>query len=98
MIDPVSSVPAGVALPPEIRSAGPAAQQEYRSALAFERILIGQLTQAMQSSIGGSDEGGSAATEAYRNMLPETMADALVAGGGVGLASHLVRALRTDAP
>lgn len=95
MIDPVA-LPAGAALPPEIRSAGPSAQQEYRSALAFERVLLGQLTKAMQSSIGGEAEGGSAATQAYKDMLPETMADALVANGGVGLASNLVRALRTD--
>lgn len=94
MIEPVG-LPAGVALPPEIRSAGPAAQEEYRSALAFERVLVGQLTKAMQSSIGGSDEEGSAATKAYKDMLPETMADALIASGGVGLASNLVRALRT---
>ena len=94
MIDPVS-LPAGLALPPEIRSAGPVAQQEYRSALAFERVLVGQLTKAMQSSIGGSDEGASAATQAYKDMLPETMADALIDSGGVGLAANLVRALRS---
>ena len=96
MIDPVD-LPAGVALPPEIRSAGVGAQQEYRSALAFERVLLGQLTKAMQSlRSAATGDGASAATQAYKDMLPETMADALVAGGGVGLASDLVRALRTD--
>ena len=97
MIPPVE-LPAGATLPPEIRDAAPAVQQDYRSALAFERVLLGQLTKAMQSSIGGSGEGGSAATEAYANMLPDAMADALAAGGGIGLASDLVRALRTDRP
>jgi Rod binding domain-containing protein len=31
-------------------------------------------------------------------MLPDTMADALVANGGIGLASDLVRSLRTQTP
>ena len=82
-------------MPREIREAGDGVQQEYRSALAFERVLLGQLTKAMQASISADDEGRSAATEAYKNMLPDTMADALVASGGIGLASDLVRALRT---
>ena len=97
MIPPVD-LPAGVPLPREVREAGVGAQQEYRTALAFERILLGQLTKALQSSIGGGEDGASAATEAYKNMLPDTMADALVAGGGIGLASDLVRALRTERP
>ena len=40
----------------------------------------------------GSAEGASAATETYKSMLPDTMADALISGGGIGLASDLVRA------
>ena len=51
---------------------------------------------------GGADRHlllpDAAATEAYKNMLPDTMADALVAGGGIGLATDLVRALRTAQP
>ncbi|MFP5364220.1 MAG: rod-binding protein [Thermoleophilia bacterium] len=96
MTDPVA-LPAGVALPREIRSAGPGEQQEYRSALAFERVLLGQLTKAMQATTGGS-QAASAATETYKDMLPDAMADALVAGGGVGLASDLLRAMRSERP
>jgi len=97
VIPPVD-LPVGVTLPREVREGAVGAQQEYRTALAFERILLGQLTKAMQSSIGGGEEAASAATEAYKNMLPDTMADALLAGGGIGLASDLVRELRTDRP
>lgn len=97
MIPPVD-LPAGVTLPPEIRAAGAGAQQEYRSALAFERVLLGQLTKAMQATVPSSEEGASAATETYKNMLPDTIADAVIAGGGIGLASDLVRMLRTDRP
>jgi Rod binding domain-containing protein len=93
VIPPVD-LPAGVTLPPEIRAAGKGVQEEYRSALAFERVLLGQLTKAMQTTVAPEGEG-SAATQAYKDMLPDTMADALVAGGGIGLASDLVRSLRT---
>ena len=94
MTGPVD-LPAGISLPRELRKASPGEQQEYRSALAFERVLLGQLTKTMQSTVAQEGEG-SAATQAYKNMLPDTMADALVAGGGIGLASDLVRALRAD--
>jgi Rod binding domain-containing protein len=102
VIPPVD-LPTGVALPPEIRAAGAGAQQEYRSALSFERVLLGQLTKAMQATVPADDEDGegsgtSAATKTYKDMLPDKMADALVAGGGIGLASDLVRALRTGRP
>ena len=99
MIPPATLPPLapGTVLPADVRAAGPGAQQEYRTALAFERVLISQLTKAMQSTVGGEDEG-SAATQTYRNMLPDTMADALVANGGIGLSSDLVRALRTQSP
>ena len=99
MIPPVTLPPLapGTVLPADVRAAGPGAQQEYRTALAFERVLISQLTKAMQATVGGDDEG-SAATRSYRDMLPDTMADALVANGGIGLASDLVRSLRTQTP
>ena len=99
MIPPVALPPlaAGTVLPADVRAAGPGAQQEYRTALAFERVLISQLTKAMQATVGG-EEDGDAGTKAYRDMLPDTMADALVSNGGTGLAHDLYRALRTDKP
>jgi Rod binding domain-containing protein len=102
VIPPVE-LPAGARLPPEVRAAGAGAQQAYRSALSFERVLLGQLTKAMQATVPADGEDGaagatSAATQTYKNMLPDQMADALVAGGGIGLASDLVRALRTGRP
>jgi Rod binding domain-containing protein len=101
VIPPVELPPLapGTVLPADIRAAGKGAQQEYRTALAFERVLLSQLTKAMQATVGGDDESGaSAASKTYRDMLPDKMADALVASGGTGLAHDLVRALRTDTP
>ncbi len=59
-----------------------------RAGLAFERMLLVQLTQQLAKTAEG-DEGTSAATQAYRDLLPGVMADAIVAGGGIGLAGGL---------
>ena len=59
-----------------------------RAGLAFERMLLVQLTQQLAKSAEG-EEGSSAATQAYRDLLPGVMADAIVAGGGIGLAAGL---------
>jgi Rod binding domain-containing protein len=88
-------LPAGTVLPADVRNASPAVQRDYRTALSFERVLIGQLTKAMQATVPGEDDDASAATKSYREMLPGTMADALVAGGGIGLADDLARSLKT---
>lgn len=97
MIEPAALPPLapGTVLPADVRAAGKGAQQEYRTALAFERVLMSQLTKAMQATVGGEDDG-DAGTKAYRDMLPDTMADALVSNGGTGLAHDLYRALRTS--
>jgi Rod binding domain-containing protein len=94
----LSTLAPGTVLPADVRAAGPGAEQEYRTALAFERVLVSQLTKAMQATVGGEDEGGDAGSKSYRDMLPDTMADALVSNGGTGLAHDLYRALRTDTP
>jgi Rod binding domain-containing protein len=94
----LSPLAPGTVLPADVRAAGPGAQQEYRTALAFERVLVSQLTKAMQATVGSEDEGGDAGTKTYRDMLPGTMADALISNGGTGLAHDLYRALRTDTP
>ena len=78
--------------------ASPDEQRTYRTAMAFERVLIGQLTTAMQSTVPGEDDDATAATKSYREMLPGTMADALTAGGGIGLAADLARSLKTQGP
>jgi Rod binding domain-containing protein len=88
-------LPAGTVLPASVRNASPEAQKDYRTALAFERVLVGQLTKAMQATVPVDDEQSGAATKTYRDMLPDTMADALVAGGGIGLAADLVRSLKS---
>jgi Rod binding domain-containing protein len=59
-----------------------------RAALGFERMLLVQLTQQLAKTTG-EEESRTAATQAYRDLLPGIMADAIVAGGGIGLADGL---------
>ena len=59
-----------------------------RVGLAFERMLLVQLTAQLAKTAQPEGEG-SAATQAYRDLLPGVMADAMVAGGGIGLGEAL---------
>jgi Rod binding domain-containing protein len=99
-ISGLSSV-SGAPLPADVRTASTQDQQSYRTALAFERTLLEQLTKTMSQdmaggdSAGGEDSGASAATSAYRDMLPGTLADAVTGSGGIGLAHDLFLSMRS---
>ena len=89
-------------IPADVRKAGKEAEQTYRAAVGFERMLAEQLTKTMStgaSALGGSEdgeEGGeTAATAAYRDMLPGTLADAVPSAGGLGLAHDLYLTMRS---
>lgn len=82
------------ALPPGLRSATPEARGVYRQALGFEALLLRQITQSLLASAQADDEGsGDAALDQLRQMLPQTMADAVAGAGGLGLAAELTRAI-----
>jgi len=91
----LSTLPAGTVLPARVRDASAADQKAYTTALAFEHVLLGQLTKAMAPTASPDDEGSSAATKTYTDMLPDTLADALTASGGIGVADDLYRSLKT---
>jgi Rod binding domain-containing protein len=61
-----------------------------RAGLAFERMLLVQLTQQLARTAQPEGEASSAASGAYRDLLPGALADALVAGGGIGLAGAAI--------
>jgi hypothetical protein len=105
----MSSIDPGLQLPPvdpaaipaDVRAAGPEARRLYTVALGFERMLIEQLTSELaEPAYAGSedeDSGGmGAASGAFREQLPGTLADALTAGGGIGLAPELYRSLKAE--
>ncbi len=80
-------------LPAAVREAGPARRREYEAALGFERQLVQQLAKTLSSTAEPADDSATAATQAYRDMLPDQLADAVTRHGGLGLAPELDRAL-----
>ena len=89
-------------IPADVRTAGKEAEQTYRAALGFERMLTEQLTKTMStgaSALGGGEDGeeggDTAATSAYKDMLPGTLADAVTSAGGLGLAHDLYLTMRS---
>lgn len=81
-------------LPAEVRNGSASDKKSYQAALGFERMLLGELTKAMADTAkpaGGDDSGESgqpedAASSMYMQMLPDQLADAVTANGGLGLA------------
>lgn len=74
------------AIPPSVREAGPEAVEGFRAALGFERIF---LTELLSQALPKEGDDPRAA------MLPETVADAIVAQGGTGVATELSSALES---
>ena len=78
-------------LPAEIRNGTPADKKTYEAGLGFERMLLGELTKAMADTAKPSEDDQScdAATTTYMQMLPDQLADAVTANGGLGLAKSI---------
>jgi hypothetical protein len=87
-LDALPAVPAS-ALPADVRAGSAADKQAYRAALGFERMLL-QTVVADMTKAGGLDDSP------YASTVQDSFADALVAGGGIGLGEQLYHALRPD--
>lgn len=72
-------------LPADVRNAGQEARDRYQVALAFERQLTAQLAKQLAGTAGESLEEGP-----YAQLLPDALADAVTAAGGLGLARQMV--------
>lgn len=87
-------------VPADVRNGSAEDKKAYRAALGFERSLLQQLTKTMSdttktdSSDDSEEPGETAATQMYKDMLPDRLADALLSSGGIGLAEDLYRAVR----
>ncbi|MEA2403817.1 MAG: hypothetical protein QOE08_464 [Thermoleophilaceae bacterium] len=91
-------------LPADVRNGSAEDKKAYSAALGFERSLLQQLTKSMSDttktddasddSEDSVDSSDSAATQTYKDMLPDQLADSLIASGGIGLAENLYRAVR----
>ena len=100
-ISGLSSVTGAITMPADVRKAGKAGEETYRAALGFERQMLQELTKTMAKDLtgtGASDDSGGegdAATSAYGDMLPGTLADSLTSAGGLGLAHDLWLSMRS---
>ncbi|MCW2993905.1 MAG: hypothetical protein JWQ18_1400 [Conexibacter sp.] len=86
-------------LPADVRAGTKSDQDNYKAALQFERQLVEQLTQSMADTTkaeegSDSDDGSSAATDSYKQMLPGVMADSIMSAGGLGLARSIAQNLK----
>jgi hypothetical protein len=82
----------GAALPADVRKAGKSDQDAYRAALGFEQALLSELLRSVES-LADSAEGAGAG---QRDQLPSTLAEAVVAQGGIGLARTIYDAQRSE--
>jgi Rod binding domain-containing protein len=77
------------ALPADIRSAGTDAIKEYKSALGFEQMLVGQLVKSMVSEDSSLGQGP------YASTMQETLTTALTSGQGMGLARQIYKEMQS---
>lgn len=130
----MSVLPFGSTVPPvnpanepaAIRGGDQAAKKAYQTGLAFEQVLVSELSQELAQTAsapdgssdglsGGTDSGDSGGSDAqgssglmgsdtgastYAQLLPQALSNAVMSGGGVGLAMQIARGLdpALDAP
>ena len=84
-------------LPAEVRNGSKQDKKAYQAALGFERMLLGELTKAMADTAkpaDGDDKPEDAASAMYMQMLPDQLADAVTAHGGLGLAKSFYDSIK----
>jgi Rod binding domain-containing protein len=90
-IDPTRTLGSEPITPPAgVKLETPEQEQLYRATLEFERFFVQQLLKPMQSAgklLGG--EEGTGSTAGYSDMAQDQLTQAVLDGGGLGMASTL---------
>lgn len=76
--------------PPGVKLETPEQEQMYRASLEFERVFVQQMLKPMENAgkmLG--DEEGSSSTSGYNDMAKDQLTQAVLDGGGLGLAATL---------
>ena len=84
--NPVSTA----ALPADVRAGGTQAVKDFKSALGFEQMLVGQLVKEMTPKQGPLGDGP------YASTMQDTLTSALVSGQGLGLARQLYKEMQSS--
>ena len=77
--------------PPGVKLETPEQEQMYRASLEFERFFVQQLLKPMDKagSMLGDEEDGSGSTSGYEDLAKDQLTQAVLDGGGLGLAATL---------
>ncbi len=97
--------------PAWVRHGSASTQKTYETALAFEEMLVQQLSQSLTATSGlegdssqgggaGAEEGGSGGssslgTSQLSSLLPQALSNGVMSAGGLGLAAQLTRELQS---
>ena len=93
--------------PAWVRKGSAATQKAYETALAFEQMLVEELSQSLtassglggeggaegESSEGSAGGGGGGASGPLSSMLPQALTSGVMSAGGLGLAAQMTRQL-----
>jgi Rod binding domain-containing protein len=99
--------PVNPALEPAwVRNGSQATQKSYQTALAFEEMLVEQLSKSLTAASGlesesgqegeASAQGGSSSGP-LSSMLPQALASGVMSAGGFGLAAQITRQMQDAA-
>jgi hypothetical protein len=97
-------------LPASVRSGSESDKQDYKSALGFEQMLVGQLVQTMTGSdtpadtSSGDDGDDSTALDTANPLasgpmagqMQDALTSALMSAGGLGLAGQIYQGMRSS--
>jgi len=97
-------------LPASVRSGSESDKQDYKSALGFEQMLVGQLVQTMTGSDmpadPSSDDGGDDSTALdtanplasgpMAGQMQDALTSALMSAGGLGLAGQIYKGMQSS--
>jgi hypothetical protein len=96
-------------IPANIRNGNNAAKQAYTEGLAFENVLVNELSQQLSNTMyGGSGADASSSSDgsgssgsgdllggagAYASMIPQALTSSIMSGGGLGVAEQFAQEL-----
>jgi hypothetical protein len=95
-------------LPAAVRSGSESDKENYKAALGFEQLLVGQLVQTMTGSDvsagTSSDDDESAALDTANPLasgpmagqMQDALTSALMSAGGLGLAGQVYKGMRSS--
>jgi hypothetical protein len=85
-------------LPAAVRNGTADERKTYAAALGFERQLVEQLAKQLASPTNRDESApASAASSSYREQHPGVLSDAVIAGGGLGLAAQIAASIGPSA-